>query len=85
MQEVILGVDSVSKMVGFSASFNTGKLILEIFAAVAKQCQSCGAHTVRGKEVKFHIHHLESRKIGGNAPDNLITVCDNCHQAIHNG
>ncbi|WP_238075541.1 HNH endonuclease, partial [Intestinimonas massiliensis (ex Afouda et al. 2020)] len=34
-------------------------------------CQCCGAH---GKGIKFHTHHLESRKTGGNAPDDLVTV-----------
>lgn len=45
-------------------------------------CQCCGAH---GEGVKFHIHHLESRKTGGDAPDNLVTVCDKCHKAFHAG
>ena len=45
-------------------------------------CQCCGAH---GKGVKFHTHHLESRKTGGNAPDDLVTVCDKCHKAFHTG
>ena len=45
-------------------------------------CQSCGAH---GKGVKFHTHHLESRKTGGDSPDNLVTVCDKCHKAFHAG
>ncbi len=45
-------------------------------------CQCCGAH---GKDVKLHAHHLETRKTGGNAPDNLITVCDLCHEKHHKG
>lgn len=45
-------------------------------------CQCCGAH---GKDVKFHAHHLETRKTGGNAPDNLITICDLCHAKHHSG
>jgi N6-L-threonylcarbamoyladenine synthase len=45
-------------------------------------CQSCGAH---GDGVKFEIHHLESRKTGGNAPDNLITLCSHCHELVTNG
>lgn len=46
-------------------------------------CQCCGAHTTQKKEVRFHVHHLESRKTGGDAPDNLITLCDNCHEKFH--
>lgn len=48
-------------------------------------CQACGAHNTAKTRVKFHIHHLESRKTGGNAPDNLITLCEHCHKAIHRG
>lgn len=43
-------------------------------------CQCCGAH---GKGVKFHTHHLESRKTGGNAPDDQTTLCDKCHERFH--
>ena len=45
-------------------------------------CQCCGKH---GDGVKFHVHHLETRKTGGNAPGNLITLCEDCHKAIHAG
>lgn len=45
-------------------------------------CQCCGAH---GKGVKLHAHHLESRKTGGNAPDDLITLCEDCHGGVHKG
>lgn len=48
-------------------------------------CQCCGAHGTPRKAVKFHVHHLESRKVGGNAPDNLITLCEDCHKAYHAG
>ncbi|MBQ3534915.1 MAG: HNH endonuclease [Clostridia bacterium] len=43
-------------------------------------CQCCGAH---GKNIKLHVHHLESRKTGGNAPDNETTLCENCHEKLH--
>ena len=45
------------------------------------KCRKCGAH----KDVKFHVHHLESRKTGGNSPDNLITLCETCHENYHKG
>ena len=48
-------------------------------------CQCCGAHTTVRKQVKLHVHHLESRKVGGNAPDNLITLCEDCHKRLHAG
>lgn len=48
-------------------------------------CQCCGAHTTAKKVVKLHVHHLESRKVGGNAPSNLITLCTTCHNNLHKG
>lgn len=33
----------------------------------------------------LNVHHLESRKIGGNAPGNLITLCEQCHTDYHAG
>ena len=48
-------------------------------------CQCCGAHSTAKKAVKLHVHHLESRKTGGDAPDNLITLCEDCHKGHHAG
>lgn len=48
-------------------------------------CQCCGAHATKKKEVRLHVHHLESRKTGGDAPRNLITLCDSCHKKHHDG
>ncbi len=45
-------------------------------------CRCCGQ---KGKDVKLQAHHLESRKTGGNAPDNEITLCDDCHDKLHKG
>ena len=48
-------------------------------------CACCGAKATKKKEVKFHVHHLETRKTGGNAPSNLITLCETCHKLYHTG
>lgn len=48
-------------------------------------CQCCGAYGTNKKPVKLHVHHLESRKTGGDAPDNLITLCEDCHTGYHAG
>ena len=48
-------------------------------------CQCCGAHPTEKKPVRLHVHHLESRHVGGNAPNNLITLCVACHKALHEG
>lgn len=48
-------------------------------------CQHCGAHPTEKAPVKLHVHHLESRKVGGNAPNNLLTLCEECHELLHAG
>lgn len=45
-------------------------------------CQCCGAHD---NNVRLHVHHIESRQTGGNAPNNMITLCEHCHKALHEG
>lgn len=42
-------------------------------------CQHC-----RGKsgDKVLETHHLESRKTGGNAPNNLIVLCSTCHDKV---
>lgn len=45
-------------------------------------CQHCHG---KSKDPVLNVHHLESRKTGGDAPNNLITLCDTCHKAYHRG
>ncbi|MFA6105839.1 MAG: RNA-guided endonuclease IscB, partial [Patescibacteria group bacterium] len=33
----------------------------------------------------LNVHHIETRKTGGNSPDNLITLCKDCHSDYHRG
>ncbi len=33
----------------------------------------------------LNVHHIESKKTGGNAPNNLITLCEECHNNYHKG
>jgi len=44
------------------------------------QCRNCGK-----SKTKLHVHHIESRKTGGDRPDNLLTLCKKCHEGYHNG
>lgn len=45
-------------------------------------CQCCKG---KSKDNILNVHHIESRKIGGDAPNNLITLCETCHKGYHNG
>jgi N6-L-threonylcarbamoyladenine synthase len=33
----------------------------------------------------LNVHHIESRLTGGDAPNNLITLCETCHKKFHRG
>lgn len=46
------------------------------------KCQCCKG---KSKDSKLHVHHIESRKTGGDAPNNLITLCSECHAKFHLG
>ncbi|MCH4282612.1 MAG: RNA-guided endonuclease IscB [Solobacterium sp.] len=48
-------------------------------------CQCCGCTSTEQKPVKFHVHHIESRQTGGDSPKNLVTLCLECHKAVHEG
>ena len=45
-------------------------------------CQHC-----KGKsgDCVLQVHHIESRKTGGNAPNNIVTLCKTCHDRYHRG
>ena len=43
-------------------------------------CQWCQG---KSKDPVLNVHHIESRKTGGDRPDNLVTLCETCHQLIH--
>ena len=45
-------------------------------------CQHCKGKS--GDKI-LNVHHIESRKTGGDAPNNLITLCETCHKAYHAG
>ena len=45
-------------------------------------CQHCKG---KSKDKILNVHHVESRKTGGNAPNNLVTLCETCHKAYHKG
>ena len=53
-----------------------------VLARDGHKCQHCKG---KSKDSILNVHHLESRKAGGNAPNNLITLCETCHKAYHRG
>ncbi len=45
-------------------------------------CRCCKG---KSKDKVLNVHHIESRKTGGDAPNNLITLCETCHNGYHAG
>lgn len=45
-------------------------------------CQCCKG---KSKDKILNVHHIESRKTGSDAPNNLITLCETCHKGYHKG
>ena len=50
-----------------------------------RDCHKCQCCKGKSKDKILNVHHIESRKTGGNAPNNLITLCETCHAGYHNG
>ncbi|WP_291566682.1 MULTISPECIES: HNH endonuclease [unclassified Clostridium] len=46
------------------------------------KCQHCKG---KSKDNILNVHHIESRKTGGDSPDNLICLCETCHKKYHQG
>jgi len=45
-------------------------------------CQHCKG---KSRDPVLEVHHIVSRQIGSNSPDNLITLCRTCHQKVSQG
>ena len=45
-------------------------------------CQCCKG---KSKDKVLQTHHIESRQTGGDAPNNLVTLCKTCHEGYHKG
>jgi hypothetical protein len=44
-------------------------------------CQKCSG---KKKDNRLHVHHIVFRSKGGtNSPDNLVTLCETCHENLH--
>lgn len=46
------------------------------------KCKHCRG---KSKDPILEVHHIESRKTGGDAPNNLVTLCSTCHSKHHKG
>jgi len=46
------------------------------------ECQYCHG---KSKDKILNVHHIESRKTGGDSPENLTVLCEYCHGRYHMG
>jgi hypothetical protein len=53
-----------------------------VLARDGHKCQHCKG---KSKDPVLNVHHIESRKTGGDSPSNLITLCETCHKEYHKG
>ena len=53
-----------------------------VLARDGHKCIHCKG---KSRDPILNVHHLESRKVGGNSPSNLVTLCETCHKAYHRG
>lgn len=45
-------------------------------------CRCCKG---KSRDKILNVHHIESRRTGGDSPDNLVTLCEYCHTQYHKG
>lgn len=50
---------------------------IEYFAHHNRLCRMCG----KGK--KIHLHHLTYERMGAELDQDLMTLCERCHSAVH--
>ena len=50
-----------------------------------RDCHTCQCCKGKSKDKILNVHHIESRKTGGDASNNLITLCETCHTGYHKG
>src|SRR5438067_13223370 len=75
--------------VALAGDSRTGYTTMQLFGWREKEmCLMLNSHVCqwckgKSKDPILNVHHIESRKTGGDRPDNLITLCETCHDLIH--
>ena len=52
---------------------------------LVRDCHKCQYCKGKSGDKILNVHHIESRKTGGDSPGNLITLCETCHKSYHRG
>lgn len=66
-------------------SYNSDRLIKRLYADGYKEkcCEQCGITNWMGKEITFHLHHIDGNH-NNNELSNLQVLCPNCHSQTDN-
>jgi len=76
------GISGTGYQEGSQQGFNNVKAY--VLHRDGYRCQYRKAGTKHAKQL--HIHHITFRSQGGSdAPDNLVTLCQRCHEQLHAG
>ena len=63
---------------------NWDELRRKVYSRDDYTCQDCGTQGGKRGNVEVHAHHITPLSEGGsNKIDNLITLCDSCHNQQH--
>jgi hypothetical protein len=63
---------------------NWDSLRRQIYERDNYSCQNCGRQGGKYGNSELHAHHITPLSQGGeNSPENLITLCSNCHSDLH--
>ncbi|MBU4176044.1 MAG: HNH endonuclease [Actinobacteria bacterium] len=62
--------------------YGFGNIREYVFFRDGHKCQHCRG---KSKDPILQTHHITSRQVGGDRPDNLLTVCKTCHDAHNRG
>ncbi|NGX27951.1 MAG: hypothetical protein K940chlam1_00123 [Candidatus Anoxychlamydiales bacterium] len=76
----------VSKALGKGRTYQKGRMLdfynvkQYVLNRDKYQCQVCK----KKNNLKLHVHHIQFRSNGGsNSPDNLVILCETCHDKLH--
>jgi hypothetical protein len=78
-EEGFIDYETITKK--FKSRFARGNFRTEIFDRDNYQCKVCGSSPDDNIHVRLEVHHIKPWEEGGiSTPDNLITLCDLCHE-----
>ena len=61
----------------------TRKMRMSVMKRDAYKCRICGRRPENYVDIELHVHHIRPHGLNGAThPENLITLCDTCHDGL---